>query len=417
MANNVDVYNGDIVSMLPGSQQDPPLYKSISGDGVTDRNSVGEIQAIKLDMTKAGNTFIDLRPIFNANQSDGNIEMPILPFMYGQQVHLDGFRGEIHGLYPDKKHTFNIDTALGNTGNIYRFLWPSGVFQATGKYVFTFTFINDKTGEKITSKECFFEVEPNLLTMAVNFSEGISPFDSEYERWKAKINAQMSTLQDTLDGISKTASALADTVSAYTKTVNSTVDNAFNKKLGQANNWTAKQTMSEAEIGNLTVDDWFDAKKDLTVEQALHVKGSADLPSNVTLANPILKYESNNLAAGLFPCEGYWFAHTDSSKDVAAWFVNGVTGSYMSFRKFRYTARDGDSNSALMEIHSNCKIPSSAFGKPVVQFNNGGLEGIDQTPFVFGNHQLQFDVANNVLKCIGYADGVTNDWCIDARMI
>lgn len=389
-------------------------YQQITGNA---KYTNGQLRYFNIDVDQAGKYFFDLTDAFNASVDEGNKIIPIRLNRGGEDINLNGYIISMDGLYPDGETPFSVTSSVVSASPSYiRFNLPLGLFQAVGVYTFQFTFKNATTGEVLKSHWQFFNVTQSATNMAIDLNNGIKPFDSEYMEWKEKVENQVSSLSTSVN----TLQGLVDT---YTKNVNTAVDNAWNKKLSQENTWTSKQhfnggiTADNADITNLTVDERFDAKKDLTVEQALHVKGSADLPSNVTFANPILQYENNNLAAGLFPCEGYWFAHTDSSKDVAAWFVNGVTGSYMSFRKFRYTARDGDSNSALMEIHSNCKIPSSAFGKPVVQFNNGGLEGIDQTPFVFGNHQFQFDVSNNALKCIGYADGVTNDWCIDARMI
>ena len=68
-----DEYNNDIIQMLPGNNQTPPMYSAIDGESVVDRDSTGRIQSIKLDMTKAQNTFVDLRSVFNANQVDGKV--------------------------------------------------------------------------------------------------------------------------------------------------------------------------------------------------------------------------------------------------------------------------------------------------------------------------------------------------------
>ncbi|WP_290033730.1 hypothetical protein [Ligilactobacillus cholophilus] len=305
MSNNVDVYNGDIISMLPGSQQDPPLYKSINGDGITDRNSAGEIQAIKLDMTKAGNTFIDLRPIFNANQSDGNIEMPIMPLMYGRQAPLDGFRGEIHGIYPDKIHTFDVDTALGNTGNIYRFLWPTGVFQTTGKYIFTITFINDNTGEKITSKECFFEVEPNLLTMAVNFSEGVNPFDSEYERWKNDVKIQYNDFLDKINTLNDTSDRIEKLMQNTLNKTNQYVEQAWDSKLSGNNTWTGTNTFD----GGLTAS---------SINSSGDIQGTTINGNDLKLNNKSLKFTQS----GTCTLEG--LASNDGGSHISYW-VNANT--------------------------------------------------------------------------------------------
>ena len=153
-----DEYNNDIIQMLPGNDQTPPMYSAIDGESVVDRDSTGRIQSIKLDMTKAQNTFVDLRSVFNANQVDGKVLMPVSLYQYGQPFNLSGWTGEIHGLYPDKKTTFVLNTAGGNTGTVYNFLWDTGVFQTTGKYTFQFVFKNATTGETVSSKWCFFEV-------------------------------------------------------------------------------------------------------------------------------------------------------------------------------------------------------------------------------------------------------------------
>lgn len=428
-----DEYNNDIIQMLPGNDQTPPMYSAIDGESVVDRDSTGRIQSIKLDMTKAQNTFVDLRSVFNANQVDGKVLMPVSLYQYGQPFNLSGWTGEIHGLYPDKKTTFVLNTAGGNTGTIYNFLWDTGVFQTTGKYTFQFVFKNATTGETVSSKWCFFEVEPDILSMAVNFPEGIEPYDNEYQAWKSKIEAEITQLQtqitnaqDSLKTITGTATNTLGVLQDYEKNAQGYVNTAMTAKFGTENHWTAKQHFDDdadannfeantASISNLTITGWFDAKEDLTVEQGLHVKGTADLPSSVTYNNSILKQENGNLAAGLFPCEGYWYA-TSGNNAVHSSMLNGVTG-YISFKKFHYTPRDGDIEWGLMEIHMNCDIPTSAFGKPIVQFGQDNIDGIDQTPFIMGGHIFEFDIQSATLICNGYATGYSSTTTMDAGMI
>ena len=88
MANE---YNNDIIQMLPGNDQTPPMYSAIDGESVVDRDSTGRIQSIRLDMTKAQNTFVDLRSVFNANQVDGKVLMPVSLYQYGQPFNLSGW--------------------------------------------------------------------------------------------------------------------------------------------------------------------------------------------------------------------------------------------------------------------------------------------------------------------------------------
>lgn len=396
-------YSNDIAQLMPGNNMQPPLYSSVSGDSIVDRDSSGVIQAIKLDMTKAKNTFVDLRPIFNANQVDGNIVMPIQPYQYGQPVDLTkDWNCEIHGYYPDKKTSFVLNTSLGNTGTIFRIVWQSGVFQATGKYTFQFVFINKHTGATMASKWCFFDVEPDILSMAVDYVDGISPFNSEYEAWKAKFEQEVEKLQNTANTVGKTLDDIKGIAQNYESNVQSAVDTGWQNKLDSENTWTGKQHFN----GGLTAS---------TLQgDNLNIGSSVSLPGNTTLNSDVLKYENGNLAQGLFPCEGYWFA-TSSGKSAASSLLNGVTG-YISCKKFHYTPRDGDVECGLMEIHMNCNIPTSAFGKPVIQFA-GDFNGIDQTPFAMGGHIFQFDASAKTLNCNGYIPGNSSTSAMDASMI
>lgn len=390
------------------------------------RNAVfqnGRLAYIILDIDKPSKTFFDLRSVFNASTGEGGKDLKIMFMNSVVPWQLNGKRVGIVGEYPSGE-PFTVTGATNQaSSSLIDFIFPQGLFQEAGIYKFQFV-ISDDGGNIATSHYCFFQVTQSAMSMALDWNNGVNPYDNDYLEWKKKV-------EDEVTNLSSTIGTFQSTVDTYTKTVNTAVDNAWNKKLGQENTWTAEQHFdggltandlgaNNADITNLTVDEWFDAKKDLTVEQALHVKGSADLPSNVTFANPILQYESNNLAAGLFPCEGYWYADIAGSgkNNVACWGVNGVSGKYFSFRKFRYTARDGDTNSALMEIHADASIPTSAFGKPIIQFNNANLEGIDGTHFMFGGHELSFKASENALYCWGYAPGNSSDnGCNDSTMV
>lgn len=390
-----DEYNNDIIQMLPGNDQTPPMYSAIDGESVVDRDSTGRIQSIKLDMTKAQNTFVDLRSVFNANQVDGKVLMPVSLYQYGQPFNLSGWTGEIHGLYPDKKTTFVLNTAGGNTGTIYNFLWDTGVFQTTGKYMFQFVFKNTTTGETVSSKWCFFEVEPDILSMAVNFPEGIEPYDNEYQAWKSKVEAeinqlqgQINTAQDSLKTITGTATNTLSVLQDYEKNAQGFVDTAMTAKFGDENTWTGKQHFN----GGLTFSN--NAQGDTLV-------------ANTVDAN-VIKYQVPELASLGYDLEsgimvkGAPLVAATQNGSSGMNLLNGVTTNESGFGYIEFIPLVGKGYIGAC-VRANCQIPQSAVGKPVVQFaSESGLNQVNQTPFRLGDYVMRFDGSANTLTCLGY---------------
>lgn len=392
-----DEYNNDIIQMLPGNNQTPPMYSAIDGESVVDRDSTGRIQSIKLDMTKAQNTFVDLRSVFNANQVDGKVLMPVSLYQYGQPFNLSGWTGEIHGLYPDKKTTFVLNTAGGNTGTVYNFLWDTGVFQTTGKYTFQFVFKNATTGETVSSKWCFFEVEPDILSMAVNFPEGIEPYDNEYQAWKSKVEAeinqlqgQINTAQDSLKTITGTATNALSVLQDYEKNAQGFVDTAMTAKFGDENTWTGKQhfngglTFSNNAQGDTLVANTVDTG-DLTITE------SATLPVNTNfgafkadqimysykLANGYSSMLRNNTAAA--NNSGDW------NKSWWLWLSEISIGQGKDF--------------PIRIMRFDLNLDTSDVGKPIAQFQ--GLEDCNNAgtaqAVLGGEIQFHIDSQGNLI--------------------
>lgn len=381
------------------------------------KTSNGRLLYVRLDIDKPMNTYLDLRQWFNATQGDQDNVLPIMIFQNGMPMNLNGYTVQIQGMYPDGETPFVISASgTGSGSGMYNFHFPAGVFQVMGRYTFQFKFSNGTS--TLTSKVCFFDVEPDMLTMAYNFNDGVNPYDNQYQQWKSMVEQQVNALQGTVNSIQDAAKSGLAALQGYQSTASGLVDKALSDvpKLDGNNTFNGSNTFTgSADINALTVEGPFNANNGLTVNKGLTVKDWANLPANTTFNAPVLKYENGNLSAGLFPCEGYWFA-TSSAQSIGCSFVNGVTG-YMSFKKFHYTPRDGDSEWGLMEIHMNAEIPTSAFGKPVVQFSNLALDGMDQTPFIMGGHVFIFDVGSSTLKCNGYATGYNSTTTMDARMI
>lgn len=392
-----DEYNNDIIQMLPGKDQTPPMYSAIDGESVVDRDSTGRIQSIKLDMTKAQNTFVDLRSVFNANQVDGKVLMPVSLYQYGQPFNLSGWTGEIHGLYPDKKTAFVLNTAGGNTGTIYNFLWDTGVFQTTGKYTFQFVFKNATTGETVSSKWCFFEVEPDILSMAVNFPEGIEPYDNEYQAWKSKVETeinqlqgQINTAQDSLKTITGTATDTLSVLQDYEKNAQGFVDTAMTAKFGDENTWTGKQHFNGGiTFGNNAQGDTLIAN---TVDTGdLTATGNVKLP-NTTLVNG--EFELGNVLRLDKSVNGGTTTFLNATKNANTSVQNWLWGE-------RYNKELDRTNNPHFYLYMAFALDCGDVGKPFAQFASGFFKGCNPGPITIpigpGSAMFHVDATSDTL--------------------
>lgn len=409
-----DEYNNDIIQMLPGNDQTPPMYSAIDGESVVDRDSTGRIQSIKLDTTKAQNTFVDLRSVFNANQVDGKVLMPVSLYQYGQPFNLSGWTGEIHGLYPDKKTTFVLNTAGGNTGTVYNFLWDTGVFQTTGKYTFQFVFKNATTGETVSSKWCFFEVEPDILSMAVNFPEGIEPYDNEYQAWKSKVEAeinqlqgQINTAQDSLKTITGTATNALSVLQDYEKNAQGFVDTAMTAKFGDENTWTGKQhfngglTFSNNAQGDTLVANTVDTG-DLTVTGNATLPGGASVSGLFKIEDSLRKSEMDggistmlNATGGLNP-------------------ISTINSKFWCWGE-RYEVSSDPNNCPHFFFYFLFNMSCDDVGKPIAQFKspgflNGANNGPVTIPVEAGSAWFHLDSNSNCINLDGVSNISGNVW-------
>lgn len=400
------------------------LLNNVLGADYTEVNAVqsgnavyknGKLQYFKIDIDQPGKYFFDLTDAFNATVDEANKIIPLQFVRGGQPLQLNGFQISMDGKYPDMTTGFSVTGKLNTSSPAYvNFALPLGMFQAVGPYRFQFTITNSNTGEVLKSPYQFFNVTESATNLAIDLNKGIEPYDSEYKTWKTKVEAEINQDLKTLNNLSDSADQLKALMNQYVADAQGYVASQFTKCLQQENTWTSKQhfnggiTADSAEIANGVSVGGSLSAHDITAN------GTVALPSNTTINTDVLKYENGNLAQGLFPCEGYWFASSTSSC-VSSTLVNGVTG-YIAVKKFRYTPRDGDIENSLFEIHMNCTIPTSAHGKPVVQFT-GDFSGIDQTPFAMAGHIFQFDAASQTLVCNGYAPGASSTTAMDAGMI
>lgn len=412
---NNDIDNVDILPLLDTGYA---LKTIANGQNAVFRN--GRLVYIILDIDKPGKYFFDLRSVFNASTGEGGKNLNIMFMNNAVPWQLNGKTVGIDGAYPSGERFHVTGSENQANSSLIEFNFPLGLFQEAGVYKFQFE-IRDESGNLATSHYCFFQVTQNATLLAADWKNGVNPFDSDYTEWKDKVEKQINALSSQLTDLGNAATQTKDLLNQYVANAQGYVQTEFTKLLGQENHWTGRQCFDgEATASNLSVGGGISAggqiytSGNIKTDGNLTVGSSASLPGNTILNTDVLEYENGNLAQGLFPCEGYWLAST-SGNCVSSSLVNGVTG-YISAKKFRYTPRDGDIEKALFEIHMNCDIPTSAFGKPVMQFA-GDFSGIDQTPFAMGGHIFQFDGSAKTLNCNGYMPGNSSISAMDAGMI
>ena len=357
----------------------------------------GRLVYIILDVDKPGKYFYDLRQVFNASTGEGGKDIKIMFMNNVEPWELNGKHVGVVGKYPSGESFNVLGTTSQANSSLVDFVFPQGFFQEAGIYKFQFV-ISDDSQNIATSHYCFFQVTQSAMSMALDWNNGVNPFDNEYMEWKQKVEQQVS-------GLSTSVKKLQGLVDTYTDSVNTAVDNAWNSKLNSENTWTGKQHFNEAEIGNLTVDEGLDAKKDLTVEQGLHVKGSADLPSNTVINNDFsvmdtLRVNNRGISGDVV---AYLNDTTNYSSKKSSWLwadriENNMNGN--SFPMFR--------------LHMAFTISGKDVGKPVAQFNSGFFEGQTNGPFTVPckggtvRFHIDADASTLILDSVDDVSGITS---------
>lgn len=378
----------------------------------------GKLQYFKIDVDQPGKYFYNLTDAFNASVDESNKIIPIQFVRGGGYLPLNGFNVSMDGTYPNGTTEFHIagETQGANPAFI-NFNMPLGMFQAVGTYRFQFTITNTSTGEVLKSPFQFFDVSQAATNLAIDMSNGIEPYDSEYTKWKNKVEQEINTLTDTLNNIKVASNQMQDLMNQYMQNVEAYAQSAWQKMLQQNNAWGGTQQFDKAQIKDFQADK----------VSANNFNGlNMDLTGNVKFESaPALKYVDGNLFRGLFVFEDEFFVSTNPADNRGgANFVNGVEPgmggqNYMNIRTFRVTDTDGKNTHILIEIHANCRIPDSAVGQAIIQFpaTTHMFEGIDQTPFFLGNWVLQFSGADRTLRVQGKIDSSGTNNLQDSKML
>lgn len=400
------------------------MLKNILGDDYNQSprtNAVylnGKLRYFDIDIDQPGKYFFNLTDAFNASVDEGNKVIPIRLNRGGENINLNGWGISADGVYPDDTTPFSITSSIVSASPAYiRFNLPLGLFQAVGVYKFQFTFKNATTGEILKSPWQFFNVTQSATNMALDLNNGIEPYDSEYLKWKDKVEKQINALQDQLGNINVAASQMQDLINQYISQAEQYAESAWEKKLQQDNTWGGTQSFNKASIKDFSADN---------VNSNSFSGSNMTLDGLLTLSTaPALKYVGGNIARGLMTFEDEFFVATNPADNRGgANFVNGVEPgaggqNYMNIRVFRIPDTNGETTHVMTNIHANCKIPDSAVGKAIIQFPSSThmFEGIDQTPFFLGNWVLQFSGADKTLRVQGKIDSSGTNNLQDSKMI
>lgn len=361
----------------------------------------GKLQYFKIDIDQPGKYFFDLTDAFNATVDESNKIIPLQFVRGGQPIQLNGFQISMDGKYPDMATGFSVTGKLNTSSPAFmNFVLPLGMFQAVGPYRFQFTITNSNTGEVLKSPYQFFNVTESATNLAIDLNKGIEPYDSEYQNWKDKVEAEINSELKMLNNLSESADQLKALMNQYVADAEGHVESQFTKCLQQENTWTAKQHFN----GGITFSG--NAQGDTLVANQVNttnltVIGNTQLPAE-TSVNGLFKLENSlrkaeidggistmlNATGQLNPMSGNnssfwcWGERYEVSSDVNAW------PHFFFYFLFKMSCND--------------------VGKPIAQFKyneflKGANEGPVTIPMDSGSAYFHLDSNSN---CI-YLDGVS----------
>lgn len=249
----------------------------------------GKLQYFKIDIDQPGKYFFDLTDAFNATVDESNKIIPLQFVRGGQPLQLNGFTISMDGKYPDMITGFSVTGKLNTSSPAFvNFALPLGMFQAVGPYRFQFTITNSNTGEVLKSPFQFFNVTESATNLAIDLNKDIEPYDSEYQNWKNKVEAEINSELKTLNNLSESADQLKALMNQYVADAEGYVASQFTKCLQQENTWTNKQHFN----GGITASD---INTDGTITGDLTATGNVVLPNTTSFgdfkANQILNAE------------------------------------------------------------------------------------------------------------------------------
>ena len=331
-------------------------------------SATGAFVAFKFDLLKPGRNYFDLSEYTNAMQGEAGFRTPVFLTMNGVPLVKDENTDiTIKGNDPRVTNSqFNVIPSVITSGTgFYNIDWPAHTFQAAGAY--TFHIEVSKGGNVYKTAPCVLDVEPDMVTMATDFKDGISPYDSEFEAMRAKIRQELTDIDNQIQ-----------TTADLAKQISSNVDGLITgaladvPKLDQNNTYTGVNLFGDINAKNIKTDT-------LSIDKSLLLNGQ-------------------DITQGLI-------RNTASLHGTP---INGITWFYANC--FKLSMAQGVL--AIMDMEFN--VPNNSMFQnatannpvPVFQFPKGSLSGLGGTPFAIAGGLLCLNTASDTLDFCG----VTNGW-------
>ena len=351
----------------------------------------GKLQYFKIDIDQPGKYFFDLTDAFNATVDESNKIIPLQFVRGGQPLQLNGFQISMVGKYPDMITGFSVTGKLNTSSPAFvNFALPLGMFQAVGPYRFQFTITNSNTGEVLKSPYQFFNVTESATNLAIDLNKGIEPYDSEYQNWKAKVEAEINSELKTLNNLSESADQLKALMNQYVSDAEGYVESQFTKCLQKENTWTNKQHFN----GGITFSD--NAQGDTLIANTvdtgdLTATGNVKLP-NTTLVNG--EFELGNVLRLDKSVNGGTTTFLNATKVANASGQNWLWGE-------RYNKELDRTNNPHFYLYMAFALDCGDVGKPFAQFASGFFKGCNPGPITIpigpGSAMFHVDAASDTL--------------------
>lgn len=341
-------------------------------------NKTGDFIAINFDLAKPGNYFYDLTKYLNVMQGEAGYQLPVQFTRNGIPLPLDAntdilVKGNSSAMVDNTIYCLpKVQTNDDGTANM---IFPPDMFRTTGKHSLIFQI--SQNGAVYKTAPFVLNVAPEMVSVSANFKNGMTPYDSEFDAWRAKIRNELTGLTNSADG-------LKSLVQQYQDDVNNIVAKSLNDvpKLDTNNTFTGINQFAQLQGTSLTLTD------KLTTA-ALIIAGK-DISATVT--NSI----SNNINGSL---------------------MNGISWGYINICKYMNNTAPFAIISAQFNIPNNATFQNASEAKPVVvaQFPKGSCASMGQTIITMSGAEFKFDVADDTLLFCGLVTNTFSDWGCKVR--